>query len=435
MDTVSGTTISQTTISGGVTSEQSNQTVTNVTEEYPGVPQPQEDQTTWLIPPFVFLIFVTCSCNVLVMILIAVSKPLRSTTNVYIFSLAAADFLVGSIVMGGMLIFSLHGHWPLGGVLCTAWIVSDFSCCTVSMLHLCIIAHDRYRAIIDPLSTHTKHVKKSDLMIKICLSWIVGIAVWLPAIIYFRMYTNGNIEYDCFFVPDRVYILCQAIFVYYGPIIAMVCFYIKLVYELVRWNPQNILGHSDSKKSSIRSALTSASFFRHSSYEMSRHNHQTIANNAVTPEVISVRIISEDSKELQYKNGQSLKSKQPDSSSGDPNKKLLRKQHTTHMRAVRTLGAIIITFLLCWLPFCLAWPIDAYCECIPVHIYEATYWAAYLNSAINPMLYFLCNKDFRAAFVKLCACSHKGSNDSVSYHSSHHIPKSSPENKDAEQAV
>ena len=73
-----------------------------------------------------------------------------------------------------------------------------------------------------------------------------------------------------------------------------------------------------------------------------------------------------------------------------------------HIRSLRTLGAVMITFLVCWLPFCLFWPIAAYCpDCISLPAYEYSYWSAYLNSTVNPLIYFISNKDFRHAFRNL----------------------------------
>ena len=66
------------------------------------------------------------------------------------------------------------------------------------------------------------------------------------------------------------------------------------------------------------------------------------------------------------------------------------------------IGLVIIVFLICWLPFCIFWPLSALCEgCIPDRAYTMSYWMAYLNSALNPILYFVMNGDFRAGVVHL----------------------------------
>lgn len=81
-------------------------------------------------------------------------------------------------------------------------------------------------------------------------------------------------------------------------------------------------------------------------------------------------------------------------------KRLSRQQQ--QLRSIRTLGLVIVVFLFCWIPFCSFWPISAFCPtCISLPAYEYSYWAAYLNSTVNPALYFVANRDFRSAFRKL----------------------------------
>ena len=45
--------------------------------------------------------------------------------------------------MSGMMIYTMYEYWPLNSALCTIWQVFDFAMCSVSMLHLCLIAFDR----------------------------------------------------------------------------------------------------------------------------------------------------------------------------------------------------------------------------------------------------------------------------------------------------
>ena len=77
-----------------------------------------------------------------------------------------------------------------------------------------------------------------------------------------------------------------------------------------------------------------------------------------------------------------------------------RAHDTRHRRITRTLGIIILVFLICWSPFCIAWPLNTFCECINVRFYDFTYWAAYINSTLNPFLYFAINRDFRSALKR-----------------------------------
>ena len=118
-----------------------------------------------LLPPFLLLIIVTCGSNIVVMICTRTYTRLKTVSNMYVFSLALADLVVGTLVMIGMLLYTLYGMWPIGHVTCTMWIVLDFSCCTVSMMHLCLIALDRYEALTNPIEYRQKHTTQTALKV------------------------------------------------------------------------------------------------------------------------------------------------------------------------------------------------------------------------------------------------------------------------------
>ena len=90
--------------------------------------------------------------------------------------------------------------------------------------------------------------------------------------------------------------------------------------------------------------------------------------------------------------------------SGGKRAELLRHSRS-NMRIVRTLGIIMFTFVACWLPFCIFWPISIACICLPMSFIDSMYILAYTNSALSPFLYFFGNRDFREAFRR-CCCFH-----------------------------
>lgn len=306
----------------------------------------------FLIPLLIF----TFAINMLVTLCVYFYKPLHRPNNYYVVSLAFVDAFVGLSVMSGMVIYMAFGYWPLSEAACTVWIVLDFSCCTISMLHLCLIAEDRYYAVAKPVSYRIQGRKKTIVLIG--FAWSAGFLVWIPAIVAFRTLQESSTT-ECFFLPHKLYVLGQASVVYVVPILTMLILYSLCVHAL--------------RKHFKRVANLMCG--NHAAVTADRNQNQSYHN-----------VTHDDS------------TKESETTLKSLDAKAKRRTHE-HLRSVQTLGVIIGVFLFCWLPFCFFWPIQSFCDkCIPLQLYEYSYWASYLNSTINPLLYFLCNRDFRAAF-------------------------------------
>jgi hypothetical protein len=82
----------------------------------------------------------------------------------------------------------------------------------------------------------------------------------------------------------------------------------------------------------------------------------------------------------------------------------MKREH----KAARTLGVIMGTFILCWLPFFL-WYVSTTlcgeaCPC-PDIVVSVVFWIGYFNSTLNPLIYAYFNRDFREAFKNTLQCA------------------------------
>ena len=326
--------------------------------------------TVMLLTTLVSLTLVTIAVNVLVMMCVVTQTKLHTTLGMYTFSLAVADGLVGLGVMPGMNVYTIYGLWPLGQVLCTLWVCTDFVCCTVSMLHVLLFAHDRFRAICRPISYRNTCGKWNYAMTYIALAWVAGMSAWLPSVLYYRS-VLPTIENDCFFIPPRLYVLLQSVAVYYTPLLLIVVIYVICVDRL-------------------------------------RKRFRKIADMHQL-EIAATTVVNSSESIFVVKANSAIDGQNSDTTLALAHERQ-RQRRRRHIRSLRMLGAIIALFMLCWLPFCLFWPISAYfTDAISANVYQYSYWSAYLNSTINPLLYFAFQGDFRQAFLALrtrlyCSC-------------------------------
>ena len=359
---------------------------------------------------------VTVIANVLIIICIIGVPKLRTSFNIYICSLAVADLLVGSVVSPLVVIYYLNETWPLGVSMCTSWCIVDFSSCTVSMLHLCLLAYERYIAIVKPMQ-HLNHVNPLRTSMSLIFIWVLGFAVWGGPILYHRDPTRFVIdEHQCLCdtLPAKEFILCQCIFVYYCPIVFMTYLYGRIVFAL---NPKKTKGSSKEECHDNTSNQTQVN-------TLSIGKTQTISHIVrLQPSSIDLVSISYhiDNKDFQTPTNTNRIIENQERIDVRPNnhkddysqtlQKCRQEQEMNHrrkqqLRCVRTLGVIMATFLICWVPYFIVWPLLTFCPtCVSYLMHETSIVMAYFNSSLNPLIYFFLNKSYWSYLKRLfCPC-------------------------------
>uniref|UniRef100_A0A8B9FWP4 G-protein coupled receptors family 1 profile domain-containing protein n=1 Tax=Amazona collaria TaxID=241587 RepID=A0A8B9FWP4_9PSIT len=84
-------------------------------------------------------------------------------------------------------------------------------------------------------------------------------------------------------------------------------------------------------------------------------------------------------------------------------RRLMRAQER---RFTVVLAVVMGAFVLCWFPFFFTYSLGAVCGdgChISKPLFSFFFWIGYCNSSLNPLIYTLFNRDFRAAFRRLLA--------------------------------
>ncbi|KAK2167358.1 hypothetical protein LSH36_29g11020 [Paralvinella palmiformis] len=92
----------------------------------------------------------------------------------------------------------------------------------------------------------------------------------------------------------------------------------------------------------------------------------------------------------------------PKPSREDPERLKRKIARAKERRATIVLGIIMATFICCWLPFFSIYLVVSFAHLsFPPMAFAVFFWFGYVNSALNPIIYTIFNRDFKNAFHKI----------------------------------
>jgi 5-hydroxytryptamine receptor 7 len=104
---------------------------------------------------------------------------------------------------------------------------------------------------------------------------------------------------------------------------------------------------------------------------------------------------------------------------------IFRHVHVSNQKAIRTLGVILGTCIVCWLPFMLfaiIKPLYLHITGLageqkhinaPAWLDSVLLWFGYSSSMLNPIIYSKFNREFRTPFREIMYCRCKGINEKI----------------------
>ncbi|RWS06559.1 G-protein coupled receptor-like protein [Dinothrombium tinctorium] len=337
--------------------------------------------TSWVIVSFpivVFIILFTVISNILVIYAIFTYPTLKSCQNLLLVSLAIADITNAIFVMPLNVYWNVNGPWPFNSATCIFHLTSDSFLCTTSIINLVAIAIDRYWAIYDPINYTYKRTTKLIIIMSVT-AWTVGFVITVfPLITLTFLKVFQWPENACFY--PRGYILYVTVGQFILPLIVMSIVY-YLIYKAIR-------KQLNSRKQKAGNVFVMAS------HEKSSTSQDT-----------SVEMVEEDSSHLSNQAEPTKHSTDQQNQQVGFVKEREKISIAKERRAVRVLGVVVGVFVACWAPYFimddLFFFVPSIVDKTPLVIINFIYWLGYFNSACNPIIYTIFNREFRKAFKKI----------------------------------
>uniref|UniRef100_A0A8C7A5P2 5-hydroxytryptamine receptor 1A n=1 Tax=Nothoprocta perdicaria TaxID=30464 RepID=A0A8C7A5P2_NOTPE len=314
------------------------------------------------------LILCAVSGNACVIAAIALERSLQNVANYLIGSLAVTDLMVSVLVLPMAALYQVLNKWTLGQVTCDIFISLDVLCCTSSILHLCAIALDRYWAITDPIDYVNKRTPRRAALL-ISLTWLIGFLISIPPMLGWRTPEDRSDPDACTISKDHGYTIYSTFGAFYIPLLLMLVLYGR-IFRAARFRIRKTVKKAEQKRAAPAGLPLSPPA-----------EPRGRSNGAPAPP-----------------------------HDGRPERSAEAKRRTALARerkTVKTLGIIMGTFILCWLPFFIVALVLPFCDSkcyMPEWLGAVINWLGYSNSLLNPIIYAYFNKDFQSAFKKIIKC-------------------------------
>jgi hypothetical protein len=364
--------------------------------------------------------------NVFVIIAVWKKPYLQIAGNIFLASLAVADCLLGVFVMPMNAIQVVSGRWHLKAFTCRYilkffsrdtyapyaifkgfcrlhrfWFSLDVMFSTASILHLFCVSVDRFLSTSNIWAFRYKAEDPTTswrIRIMLSLVWLTSALLSFIPIFTDLFTTNehaqviNKLDYEngqCQFIVNTPYMIVSSLLTFWLPGVGMVVFYCLVMHKAYKCAKSSAILPKKPSKINLDGGnnphdnhLKTSSLSQYSFSFQESESGNTIYDEKNFLKSGAVNLVTAKERSVKW---------------------------NREYKALKTLGTVIIIFLLCWFFFFLNYVLchdDGFLNCTKVfgkqpYIDDILFWIGYSNSMINPFLYNFTNHDFRRAFRSL----------------------------------
>ncbi|XP_047457284.1 5-hydroxytryptamine receptor 2A isoform X2 [Mugil cephalus] len=355
-------------------------------------PSEPPGEKNWAALLILAAIAVTVMGNILVILAVSLEKKLQNATNYFLMSLAVADMLLGILVMPVSMVTILYDYdWPLPSDLCPIWIYLDVLFSTASIMHLCAISLDRYIAIRNPIH-HSRFNSHTKARVKIMAVWTISAGISMPIpVLGLRDYSKVFKDGSCL-LTDNNFVLVGSFVAFFVPLTIMVVTYFLTINALQ--NEATLCLDQLVPRPKWSTTFT-LSF---------------LPQTSLSSEKLFRRSISREAGGRGSSGGLGTAR---GSVSGSLFGRRTMQSISNEQKASKVLGVVFFLFVVMWCPFFITNVLVVVCDpavcdaAVMGGLLNVFVWVGYLSSAVNPLVYTLFNKTYRAAFLRYVRCQYQ----------------------------
>ncbi|XP_072348833.1 probable G-protein coupled receptor No18 [Scyliorhinus torazame] len=330
--------------------------------------QPQQFLATTATQAILYLLIliIALPLNTLVLVLVYKCRPLRSIPNMFVVSLALADFLIALLGLPVIIVATSAQSWPFGGTLCQTSGFLTFSLRNASILSVAGIAVDRYYVIARPfILTITRDSARK----MIGFLWWSSLVCGVPPLFGLGLYKFSPTRCLCDYSwsdggSSLAYGIYLFIWIYLMSLLVVAISY-YLIYRVTR------------------------DHVKHKTQRFTSNVSPEQEGSSIPMELRSFRLLQSS---LSRKWASFISSNSTFNFNASSTSAIAMESKTT-----KTIAAVLTAHVVTWMPYFI---LNFHPGCmsgrkVPRMLDFLATWLTFVNCALNPVVYALLNRQFR----------------------------------------